>query len=109
MGLGLHGQPGAGAARPVVEEQQLDRVPAKDPTSMVGGTHAWGGAETTKIVKLGNAQVKISIMPLSCLSVCDQFCPTIFRPVCGSDGVTYNSKCLLEKVSFSSDFNFQNQ
>ena len=57
MGLGLHGQPGAGAARPVAKEQQLDPVPAKDPTSMVGGTHAWDGAETTKIVRLGSAQV----------------------------------------------------
>ena len=55
MALGLHGHPGADAASPVVEEEQLERVPARLPK--LAGSPAWERAKKAKIAKLGNAQV----------------------------------------------------
>ena len=55
MALGLHGLPGAAAASPVVEEEQLERVPARLPK--LGGSPAWERAKKAKIAKLGNVQV----------------------------------------------------
>ena len=55
MALGLHGQSGAAAASRVVLEKSPESAPAWLPRP--GGSPAWEGAEITKIVKLGNAQV----------------------------------------------------
>ena len=55
MALGLHGHPGADAASPVVEEEQLEHVPARLPK--LEGSPAWERAEKAKIAKLGNVQV----------------------------------------------------
>ena len=55
MALGLHGHPGAVAASPVVEEEQLEHVPARLPK--LEGSPAWERAEKAKIAKLGNVQV----------------------------------------------------
>ena len=55
MALGLHGHPGADAASPVVEEEQLERVPARLPK--LAGSPAWERAKKAKIAKLGNARV----------------------------------------------------
>lgn len=27
---------------------------------------------------------------------CRQYCPSIYQPICGSDGKTYANKCMLE-------------
>ena len=55
MALGFHGHPGAAAASPVVEEEQLERVPARLPK--LAGSPAWERAKKAKIAKLGNARV----------------------------------------------------
>ena len=55
MALGLHGHPGADVASPVVEEEQLERVPARLPK--LEGSPAWERAKTAKIAKPGNVQV----------------------------------------------------
>ncbi|XP_033120050.1 ovoinhibitor-like [Anneissia japonica] len=33
--------------------------------------------------------------------VCEENCPLIFDPICGSDGITYPSKCVLDALSCS--------
>ena len=63
MALGLHGHPGADAASPVVEEEQLERVPARLPK--LAGSPAWERAEKAKIAKLGNVQVGEIILTCS--------------------------------------------
>ncbi|KAI8795489.1 agrin [Biomphalaria glabrata] len=31
--------------------------------------------------------------------VCEQKCPAVLAPLCGSDGATYNNPCLMERAS----------
>jgi len=63
------------------------------PNSCVMEIRACQMGTTLKVVKKGFCEV------IPTVKKCDLHCGGFFLPICGSDGVTYNSKCEMEKKS----------